>query len=418
MQTAVQRRKIFSVSIIFLTLIFSATTLSAQQPDKFRAERDRAIQLVDEKNYAEAVPLLEKLAADKRADKDIFFGLGLAAWQLQDSIKDKAQWKQMRLKARNALVRAKELGVQIPEVDLIIASIKADGGDKNMSDNPQSQAAQEEAFKAFAAGDFKKAAAEYEKAANLDPTHYEAALYTGNSYYALKDYDKAGIWFAKAIALDPNRETAHRYWADGLALGGNKKGAADKYLDAVVAEPYSSSAWRGLIQYAQTNDIKLAHPKIEIPVEFSTSSDGNTKITLGISDKNDDGSFAWTTYGLSRAAWQTGKDGNLSKEFAKTYPNEKVYRHSLAEETDALRTVLTVVKEGKDVKKLTPALAALKKLNDEGLLESYILIARADAGIRQDYAVYRENNREKLKRYLSEYVMKNGGNLKVDAMKN
>ncbi len=418
MHTLIKRREIFSALIIFLILIFSTATLLAQKPDNFDVERERAIQLVDEKKYAEAVPLLEKLAADKRADKDIFFGLGLSAWQLQNSIKDKTQWKQMRLKARNAFVKAKELGVQIPEVDLIISSIKADGGDKNQSDNPQSQAAQEEAFKAFAAGDFKKAAAEYEKAANLDPTHYEAALYTGNSYYSLRNYDKAGIWFAKAIALDPNRETAHRYWADGLALSGNKKGATDKYLDAVVAEPYSSSAWRGLIQYAKTNDIKLSHPKIEIPVDFSTSSDGNAKITLGMGDKSDDGSFAWTTYGLSRAAWQTGKDGKLSKEFAKAYPNEKFYRHSLAEETDALRTVLTVVKEGKDVKKLNPALAALKKLNDEGLLESYILIARADTGIRQDYPAYRQNNREKLKRYLSEYVLKNGGNPGVDALKN
>ena len=324
----------------------------------------------------------------------------------------------MRLKARTAFLKAKELGISIPEIDLMLASIKSDGGDKNQSDNQQSQAAQEEAFKAFAAGDFKKAADSYEKAALLDPTHYEAALYTGNSYYALKNYDKAGIWFAKAVDLDPNREIAYRYWADGLAVSGNKKGAVDKYLDAVVAEPYSSSAWRGLIQYSQTNDIKLSHPKIEIPVDFSASGDGNTKITLGMGDKNDDGSFAWTTYGLLRAAWQTGKDGKLSKEFVKAYPNEKVYRHSLAEETDALHSVLTVLKEGKNVKKLTPALAALKKLDDEGLLESYILVARADAGIREDYAAYRENNREKLKRYLSEYVMKNGGNLEVDALKN
>ena len=418
MQAATQRRKIISASIIFLTLIISTATLSAQQTDNYTSERERAVQLVNEEKYTEALPLLEKLAADKRADKDVFLGIGLSAWQLQNSIKDKAEWKKMRLKARAAFLKAKELGISIPEIDLMLASIKSDGGDKNQSDNQQSQAAQEEAFKAFAAGDFKKAAASYEKAALLDPTHYEAALYTGNSYYALKNYDKAGIWFAKAIALDPNREIAHRYWADGLAVSGNKKGAVDKYLDAVVAEPYSSSAWRGLIQYSQTNDIKLSHPKIEIPVDFSASGDGNTKITLGMGDKNDDGSFAWTTYGLLRAAWQTGKDGKLSKEFVKAYPNEKVYRHSLAEETDALHSVLTVLKEGKNVKKLTPALAALKKLDDEGLLESYILVARADAGIREDYAAYRENNREKLKRYLSEYVMKNGGILEVDALKN
>ncbi len=366
--------------------------------------------MVNNKKFAEALPLLEKLAADKRADKDVFVGLGITAWQLQDTIKDQNQWKQMRLKARNAFLKAKELGVTVPEIDLIIGSIKPDGGDKNKSDNPQAQAAHDEAFQAFASGDYKKAAAAYEKAATLDPTHYEAALYTGNSFYALKNYDKAGVWFAKAIALDPNRETAHRYWADGLALSGNKKAAEDKYLDAIIAEPYNSSAWRGLIQYAQNNSIKLAHPKIDIPVDFSSSGDGNTKITLGMGEKNDDGSFAWTTYGFSRAAWQTDKNGKLSKEFSKSYPNEKVYRRSLAEEMNALYTVLTVVKESKDVKKLNPALATLKKLGDEGLLESYILFVRADAGIKQDYPAYRQNNRDKLKRYLLEYVIKNGGN--------
>ncbi|MEO8072539.1 MAG: hypothetical protein ABI686_04760, partial [Acidobacteriota bacterium] len=76
MQTATQRRKIISASIIFLTLIFSTATLSAQQTDNYISERERAAQLVNEEKYSEALPLLEKLAADKRADKDIFLGIG------------------------------------------------------------------------------------------------------------------------------------------------------------------------------------------------------------------------------------------------------------------------------------------------------------------------------------------------------
>jgi len=74
---------------------------------------------------------------------------------------------------------------------------------------------------------------------------------------------------------------------------------------------------------------------------------------------------------------------------------------------DALHTVL---KESKDVKKIEPSLAALKKLDAEGLLEAYILLVRADAGMKQDYSTYRQNNRDKLKRYLAQYVMKNGEN--------
>lgn len=102
MQTATQRRKIISGLIIFLTLIFSTATLSAQQTDNYISEREHAIQLANEEKYTEALPLLERLAADKRADKDIFLGIGLSAWQLQNSIKDKAEWKKMRLKARIA----------------------------------------------------------------------------------------------------------------------------------------------------------------------------------------------------------------------------------------------------------------------------------------------------------------------------
>jgi len=193
-------------------------------------------------------------------------------------------------------------------------------------------------------------------------------------------------------------------------LSSKNKEAQDKFFDAIIAEPYGSIAWKGLIQFAQRNNIKLAHPKIDIPVNVSSSEKGTTNITLGMGDKTDDSSFAWTTYGLSRAAWQIGKDGKLSKDFSKAYPNEKFYRHSLAEEMDALHTVLTVLKESKDVKKLNPSLSLLQKLNNDGLLEAYVLLVRADAGIRKDYAAYRQANRDKLKRYLAEYVVKNGGN--------
>jgi len=409
-KSTLKLKTIFLTLIMLLTL--SSTTLRAQPTDDFAAERERAIKLVNEKKYTQALPILEKLAADKRADGQIFFGLGLVHWEMQDAIfSDKTRWKETRLKARAAFLKAKELGTSYPEIDLTVASIRADGGDKAASDNPQAQAASEEAFEAFKSGDYKKAAAEYEKAATLDTSWYEAALYTGNSFYALKDYDKAGVWFAKAIALDPNRETAYRYWADGLMNGGKNKQAEDKFTDAIVAEPYNSAAWRGLNQYAGRNNVKLAHPKITVPVEFSASGDGNTKITLGnlTGGKDDDGSFAWTMYGISRALWQTGKDGKLSEKFARAYPNERVYRHTLAEETDALRTVLTVLKDNKKAKNIDSSLAMLKKLDAEGLLEAYILFARSDAGIKQDYAAYRQSNRDKLKRYLTEYVMKNGG---------
>jgi hypothetical protein len=60
-------------------------------------------------------------------------------------------------------------------------------------------------------------------------------------------------------------------------------------------------------------------------------------------------------------------------------------------------------KDGK-IKQLDPALAELVRLNDDGLLEAYVLFARADEGIAQDYSAYRKASRDKLRRYLVEYV--------------
>jgi hypothetical protein len=54
-------------------------------------------------------------------------------------------------------------------------------------------------------------------------------------------------------------------------------------------------------------------------------------------------------------------------------------------------------------------MAKLKKLNDEGLLEAYILLARPDEGIAEDHPAYLKRERDKLRRYVVEYVMTGGG---------
>ena len=51
----------------------------------------------------------------------------------------------------------------------------------------------------------------------------------------------------------------------------------------------------------------------------------------------------------------------------------------------------------------------LKKLSDGGLLEAYILLGRADEGISQDHPAYLKENRDKLRRYVVEYVVTGGG---------
>jgi tetratricopeptide (TPR) repeat protein len=394
-------RKLLLVLFLMFSVGFSFASAQSNA-NNFDAERERAIQLINDGKYAESLPLFEKLAASKEADGDVFFGLGIGLFNKADGIKDKAARKEQRVRARNAFLKAKELGLQNPQLETLLASIKPDGGERGRSDNDEANRAMDEAFAAFAGKDYLKAAELYEKAARLDPNLYEALLYTGNSFYGARQHDKAGVWFAKAVALDPNRETAYRYWADSLMVSGKTEEAKAKFFDAIVAEPYNQLAWRGLLQFAQLNKMRLAHPKIEIPTDVSANEKNDrTTITLDPSILKDDkdGSGAWMMYGITRALWRNG-------EFLKRYPNEKAYRHSLAEEAAALRSVLETVKnQSKDVKNLNPSLKLLREINDAGLLEAYILLARADAEISRDYETYRQSNREKLKRYLTDFLI-------------
>jgi hypothetical protein len=181
--------------------------------------------------------------------------------------------------------------------------------------------------------------------------------------------------------------------------------ARDRYITAYITEPYSGLARAGLIQWATATNTQLAHPKIDIPSHVTFDEKGDAKINLdanALLGGNDGGSFAWISYGATRSTWHKEK-------FAKAFPKEKAYRHSLAEEADALRSVITLATADKKTKTLSPSLATLKKLNDEGLLEAYILLAHADEGISQDHPAYLKQNRDKLRRYMVEYVLAGGG---------
>ena len=181
--------------------------------------------------------------------------------------------------------------------------------------------------------------------------------------------------------------------------------ALERYLEAYITEPYNRFPIAGLTQWAQETNRSLAHPKIDIPTNVKFDEKGDVKIDLDASallGGKDDGSFAWISYGTTRSLWRKEK-------FRQTHPAEEEYRHTLAEEADALRSVISMATADKKIQ-LSPSLTKLKKLNDEGLLEAYILLARSDAGIAMDHPAYLKTNRDKLRRYVVDYVAKGGGN--------
>ena len=390
--------------VIWLSLILcSVPPAFGQTNDDYAAERKRALQLCEENKFIDALSILEKLNKSNPKDVVVLEKLAFTLVVAQATFKDAEERKRTLIRARALASQAKELGSESEYVRLILDQIPADGVmSSSGSANKEVDDAIQAGEAAFAKGDFKKAIDAYQRAATLDPQLYVAPLYIGDVYFKMNDVEKAGEWFAKAIALEPNRETAYRYWGDALMSAGKMKEARAKFIEAIIAEPYDRRPWVGLSQWGQQNKVPLSHPAIDPPSSVKVEN-GKTNILISPEIGKNDGSSGWLIYSITRASWVNGK-------FAKEFPNEKEYRHSLREEVEALQMVADAtaiqVKEGKlKTSSLEPSLANLLKLHEAGLLEAYILLGKPDAGIARDYAAYRQANRDKLRRYLSEYVI-------------
>ena len=138
-------------------------------------------------------------------------------------------------------------------------------------------------------------------------------------------------------------------------------------------------------------------PAITLPARPVMDAKGNTNITIDASTLGNPASPAWLMYSMTSTVWQ-------ESEFKKHYPDEKQYRHSLAEEVAALQGALEAMANQKvPDNKLDPTLKALKALDKDGMLECWILLDRPDHGIAQDYVAYRAAHRDLLHAYIAKY---------------
>ena len=195
------------------------------------------------------------------------------------------------------------------------------------------------AEKLFGSGDVKGAFPLYQKALAEDPTSYLAALYAGDSLFKLGDCPQAGAYYAKAIAIDPNRETAYRYYGDCLTKLREMAKAKDMYIQAVLAQPYQKTPRQSLNTWAEANHARIMPPPVSLPNRAAPGKDGNISITLDANAPTSESSLA-LMYSMNSALWQ-------GEKFKKAYPNEKKYRHSLAEEKDSIHGMLQVARETK-----------------------------------------------------------------------
>lgn len=392
-------------ALLLLALALTVAQPASAQTGDLEQTKQKAAKLINDLKYVEAFPLLEKIVAAEPDNPEMQFYLGFALIAKANEVTDPTMRRNFRVRARASFVRAKQLGYEAPLVDALITSMPPDGSEgAAFSSNVAAEAIMKTAEAHFSKGELDDALKNYQRALVLDPKLYHAALFSGDVYLHKNNYEQAEFWYQKAISIDPSKETAYRYSATPLMRQRKFDQARDRYIEAYIAEPNNRFAISGITQWAQATNTPLGHPQIDIPVTVTFKDNGDANINMDpTAFGQDDGSFAWIGYGLTRTTWRKEK-------FAKTYPKETAYRHSLAEEADALRSVVTVAASDKRTKTLTPSLAKLKKLNDEGLLEAYLLLARADQGIAQDHRAYLATNRALLRRYVMEYVVRGGGN--------
>ena len=277
---------------------------------------------------------------------------------------------------------------------------------------PEAQAKFKEAEIAFSKQDFKTAATLYEDAAAIDPAWYDASLFAGDMYFRMNDWGNAAIWFQKAIDIDPDRDTAYRYWGDAMYRSGNPAEAKLKYEKAVVAQPYDRAAWVTLQQWATLTRTPMRVPQIRRP-DFTTTADDKLNIDPALTVETGDGHASWLIYENARVAHgarvlnqpivpgATDFNGHI-------HPSG--YRHTLAEEAECINLMLADLEKKLDTgtvspENLEPSLKNLMTLKKDGMIECWILLQAADAGIRYDYPDYRKEHRDLLVSYIDQYIL-------------
>jgi tetratricopeptide (TPR) repeat protein len=386
--------------IVSLSLLSISPAIRAQSREEYERQLKEALALFDQNRFMEALPLFQHLDEIKPGNPIVKERLAFALVAFAVTKTNPEEKSEIRRRARKLLLEAKALG---DDSDLLHAGLDAipeDGSAPPFSSRKDVDDAMREGEIEFGKGNFAGAIAAYQRALILNPNEYEAALFTGDVYYKNKESDKAGEWFARAISINPDSETAYRYWGDALAQTGKNAEAVEKYIDAIVAEPYRRQSWVGLIEFANHFQVALGQPHIA-PPNLPKSEGNRTTIEVDSQLVNKkDGSAAWMAYSLDRALWRGDR-------FQKEFPNEKEYRHTLEEEADAFSKAAATAEElqaNHDVENLNPALVTLLKLKNEGMIEAYVLISAPDDGIAKDYMAYRAAHREIIHRYIAEYI--------------
>ena len=370
----------------------------------YQAKRQQAMQLFEQGKRLEALPLLEVLVEEDAGDKEVVVALAASLVRHAATLTDQQAAGKERLRARDLLEKSGSFSPLAQNLLQLLRQMP-ESGDFQFSENPAVEQAMRAGEAAFSRRDFDEAIKNYSKAVELEPKNYAAVLFMGNAFHKKNDFAKAGEWYEKAIRLDPNIETAYRYYAEMLAQRNEMAKARTMIIRAAVAEPYNRMIWRDLRAWANVNHVALDLTSVNIPdPEPDPKKDGQVMALKLLPERPTGLSDAWRAYHLVRVDWK-------QRKFKQQFPEESEYRHSLAEETDALNAAIRVLEtlrgdiETAELVLEDPSLLLLCRLSEGGLLEPYVLFRLGDEGIAKDLSGYRAKNRDKLEKYMDKFVV-------------
>ena len=179
--------------LVFATFLTFTVSINAQTIEE---TRKKAFELINQNKFFDALPYLEKLVANDPNNATFQKYLGFA-YIAKIAIEPNSETKkEFRIKARKALVKARELGNNDLQMEGLIDSLAVDGTEKGkFSFNPKADKLMDEAESYFAQNKLDQALDKYQEALEVDPTIYYAALFSGDVFLQKGDFAQAEIWY-------------------------------------------------------------------------------------------------------------------------------------------------------------------------------------------------------------------------------
>lgn len=148
-----RKTSLASIAILFLFLPSFCRSSYAQTDTDLADLKQKVAELTKATRYTEALPLLEKIVAAEPKNAQMVFQLGFALVAQANATIETSDKRALRVRARNAFIKAKELGVQEPVVEALIQSLPSDGSDtSSFSQNLLANAVMVEAESLFGQG--------------------------------------------------------------------------------------------------------------------------------------------------------------------------------------------------------------------------------------------------------------------------